>query len=68
MPWLHLIFDAWEEHRRAREAAAQETSELEAATQEALTELSDDFGDPYDDDDDRREKHDKKKKRRKDKK
>jgi hypothetical protein len=68
MPWLHLIFDAWEEHRRAREATEQEASELEAATQEALTELNDDSGEPYDDDDDRREKPDKKKKRRKDKK
>jgi hypothetical protein len=28
MPWLHLIFDAWEDHRKLRE---RESAEREAA-------------------------------------
>ena len=68
MPWLHLIFDAWEDHRRAREAAEREAAERAAAEQEALAALNDaEPGDPDEesDDDDRREK---KKKKHKDKK
>jgi hypothetical protein len=45
MPWLHLIFDAWEDHRRQR---AREDEER--ARQELLeSELSAD-ADPVDDD------------------
>jgi hypothetical protein len=68
MPWLHLIFDAWEDHRRAREAAEREAAERAAAEQEALAALHDaEASEPADgdDDDDRREK---KKKKHKDKK
>ena len=66
MPWLHLIFDAWEDHRRAREAAEREAAERAAAEQEALAALQDaEAGEPDDDDDERREK---KKKKHKDKK
>ncbi len=55
------------DHRRAREAATQEATELEAATQAALAELHDDDSSDGDDDD-RREKNEKKKKKHKDKK
>jgi hypothetical protein len=39
MPWLHLVFDAWEEHRqtRAREALQREQDERE---QQALAALA----------------------------
>jgi hypothetical protein len=63
MPWLHLVFDAWEDYKRTRE---REAAEREAAEREALAaaEGGDGFDDP-DDDDDRKHK---KKKRHKDKK
>jgi hypothetical protein len=56
MPWLHLIFDAWEDHRRMREEAEQR----EAATQAALADEHLD-SDAEGDDDERREKKKKKK-------
>jgi hypothetical protein len=57
MPWLHLIFDAWEDHRRMRDQ--------EEAAHAALAELpAGDDGEP--DEDEHREK--KKKKKHKDKK
>lgn len=64
MPWLHLIFDAWEDHRqkRAQEAAERERAAAEMAAQEATA--TDDDG--ANDDDDRKKKH--RHKRRKDKK
>ncbi len=64
MPWLHLIFDAWEDHRqkRAQEAAERGQAAAELAAQEAMA--ADDDSD--DDDDDRKKKH--KHKHRKDKK
>jgi hypothetical protein len=40
MPWLHLIFDAWEEHRQARERDARETALHEKAEQEAIAALN----------------------------
>jgi hypothetical protein len=63
MPWLHLVFDAWEDHRRMREREAAEREAAEAAEREAqaAAERGDASGDPDDDD------HHKKKKRRKDK-
>jgi hypothetical protein len=63
MPWLHLVFDAWEDYKRTREreAAEREAAEREA---QAAAEGGDGFDDP-DDDDDRKHK---KKKRHKDKK
>jgi hypothetical protein len=55
MPWLHLIFDAWEDHRRLREQ--------EAAARAALEEtLAEDEGEP--DEDESREKKKKKRKHR----
>lgn len=69
MPWLHVIFDAWEDYRRHREQEAREAAEQEAAQQEALAAFTDaDLGD-LDDEEDRRDKKDeKKKKKHKDKK
>jgi hypothetical protein len=52
MPWLHLVFDAWEDHRKMRE---REASEREAAERAEVS------GDPE------HEEHGKKKKKRKDK-
>jgi hypothetical protein len=40
MPWLHLIFDAWEEHRQARERDARETALHEEAEQQAIAALN----------------------------
>lgn len=65
MPWLHLVFDAWEDHRRMREL---EAAEREAAVREALAAaepIDDASGDSEDDDGDRKKK---KKHRHKDKK
>jgi hypothetical protein len=31
MPWLHLIFDAWEDYKKAREREAAEREALEVA-------------------------------------
>jgi hypothetical protein len=68
MPWLHMVFDAWEDHRRHREQEAREAAEQEAAQQEALAAFTDaDLGD-LDDDEGRRDKDEKKKKKHKDKK
>ena len=65
MPWLHLVFDAWEDYRRMRESESADREALAAA-------VRDGFSDPNDDDDengdDDRKKEKKKKKRRKDKK
>ena len=38
MPWLHLVFDAYEDYKkvRAREAAEREAAEREAAERAAL--------------------------------
>jgi hypothetical protein len=70
MPWLHLMFDAWEDYRRRRQREAMEATEHEASVHEALAE--DDHGemsdDDEDDDDKERRKKKNKKKRRKDKK
>jgi hypothetical protein len=66
LPWLHLLFEAWEDYKLKRQREAIEATERDAKTQEALTEHDHDavlFDD--DDDDDRRKKKDKK--RRKDK-
>ena len=77
MPWLHLIFDAWEDHRqmRAREAAERQVAALAAEEQAAVeraeraamaaAELEFLSEDPHDDHDG---DHKKKKKRHKDKK
>ncbi len=65
MPWLHLIFDAWEEHRQARERDAREAAEHEAAEHQAMAALNaidpEEFHDEEIDDEDR---HGKKKKKK----
>jgi hypothetical protein len=65
MPWLHLLFDALEDHKRQRERHAIEAAEHEANVHEALA--ADEHGDLFDDDEDDKERR-KKKKHRKDKK
>ena len=69
MPWLHLIFDAWEDHRKMREREAVAREEQAAAELEALaaTELTDGPSDDLGDDEDRKDKK-KKKHKHKDKK
>src|ERR1700728_2635952 len=66
MPWLHLLFDAYEDYKRQREREAieaAEAAEREASTQAALTEPS---GDMFDEgDDEHRTKKDKKHKDKK---
>ena len=64
MPWLHLVFDAWEDYRHAREREAMERAQEQAAVAEALrdTEPSDAEDDP-DDEDGGKDKGDKKKKK-----
>jgi hypothetical protein len=64
MPWLHLLFDAWEDYKRQRELEAFEATQHEANVHEALA--ADEHGDMFDDDEDDKE-HRKKKKRHKDK-
>ena len=43
MPWLHLIFDAWEDHRRQRALEDEERVRLELA-KDSLT-IDGDAGD-----------------------
>jgi hypothetical protein len=64
MPWLHLLFDAWEDYKRMRE---REAADRDAADRVAMAVAE--HGDGSDDpDDDEGHRKDKKKKRRKDKK
>jgi hypothetical protein len=46
MPWLHLIFEAWEDYRAQREADAVERKRQEVASAEfaGLSEAEDDDG------------------------
>ena len=69
LPWLHLLFDAYDDYKRQRERDAFEAAEREATTQLALAEQDHDeilFDDGEDDEDrDRkRKKKDKKDKKR----
>jgi len=70
MPWLHLLFDAWEDYQRRRQSETLEAHAHEASVHEALAEG--DHGDLSDDDEDdekrRKKKKDKKKKDKKRKK
>jgi hypothetical protein len=38
LPWLHQLFDAYEDHKRQREREALEGAERDAATQRAFAE------------------------------
>jgi hypothetical protein len=42
MPWLHRLFDAWEDHKRQREREAIEVAEHEANTFAAMAEFGHD--------------------------
>jgi hypothetical protein len=69
MPWLHLLFDAWEDYKRQREREATEATEHEASVQEALAEYDHgELSDGDEDEDDKEREKKKRKKRRKDKK
>jgi hypothetical protein len=64
-PWLHMIFDAWEEHRQARE---RETAEREAMQVFERAVLNEEDGDPFMFSDEQDADGDRKKKDKKDKK
>jgi hypothetical protein len=66
IPWLHQIFDAWEEHRRMREREAAEHEALEAAVRaEAHLEQADDAEEDAEDTGNGNHRKKKKKKHRK---
>jgi hypothetical protein len=69
MPWLHLLFDAWQDYKRQRECEAAEATKHEARVHEALAEHDHgEMSDGDEDEDDKERKRKKKKnKRRKDK-
>ena len=64
-PWLHLIFDVWEEYRKARE---RETAEQEAMQVFERAVLNGEDGDPFMFSDEEDDNGDRKKKDKKDKK
>ncbi len=60
MPWLHLLFDAWEDYKRRREFEAAELAAAErlALEQAELQPEDDDVsGDEDDDDHKKKKKH-----------
>jgi hypothetical protein len=63
MPWLHLVFDAYEDYKRLRERETAEREAVESAVLEAG-----EHGEGSGDDDEDDEHRNKKKKRHKDKK
>jgi hypothetical protein len=65
MPWLHLLFDAWEDYKRQREREVLEAAEHEANVHEALAEDERDEASDDDEDEDDKEHRKKKKKRHK---
>jgi hypothetical protein len=69
VPWLHRLFDAWENYKRQREREAIEAAEHEANTFAAMAEFGHDkvFGEDEerDDDGEARRKKDRKDKKRK---
>ena len=67
IPWLHSLFEAFEDYRREQQFNDHETAEREASTQAALIEH--DFGDMFVGDElEDEEPRKKKKKKKKDKK
>ena len=70
LPWLHLLFDAYEDHKRRRESEAMENAERDATTQLAFAEQDHDevLFDDADGDEDRDRKRKKNKKDKRDKK
>jgi hypothetical protein len=67
MPWLHQVFEAFEDYRRQREREAAEREELANQQREALRifENADISDDDIEDDGRRRKKKDKKKRKHK---
>ena len=63
MPWLHLLFDAYEDYKRLREHETAEREAIERAVLEAG-----EHGEGSGDDEDEERRKEKKKKRHKDKK
>jgi Collagen triple helix repeat (20 copies) len=67
VPWLHLLFDAFEDYKRQRAYESLETAEREAITHAALAENGHDDAFEDDDDEDKKRRKKEKKKHRKDK-
>lgn len=68
MPWLHQLFEAWEDYKRKRQREAIEAAEQESATRQAMAEYEhDEVLFEEDEDGDDRKKKDKKRKDKKDK-
>ena len=59
MPWLHLIFDAWEDHRRQRALEDEERARQELAKDNLTIESAD--GDAEDGDGGKKKKRKRKK-------
>ena len=66
MPWLHQVFEAFEDYRRQREREAAEREELASQQREALKifENADISGDDFADEPHKKRKKDKKKHRK----
>jgi hypothetical protein len=62
MPWLHLVFDAWEDYRQQRDSEAAERDAADRAVLEAVAHSDE----PEDDDDDGERKKKKKKRKHRD--
>jgi len=65
-PWLRLIFEAWEDHQKAREREGAEREAMQVFERAVLKEMD---GDPFmfsdEEDDDHRKKKDKRDKKKK---
>ena len=60
MPWLHLVFDAYEDYKRLRARGDRRTSEAAERAAQTLVEfdeLSDDDGDDHHRKDKKKKKH-----------
>ena len=76
MPWLHVIFDAWEDYRKKQEQEAAERGAMESRERAAMNMFEDseadgdagfDFGDEHGKHKKKKNKKDKKDKKYKDK-
>ena len=69
VPWLHQLFEAWEDYKLRRQREAIEAAERESATREAMAEYEHDevLFEEGDEEDGHRRKKDKKHKNKKDK-
>lgn len=67
MPWLQMLFEAWEDYRRQREQEAAEREALAAQQREALRIFENaDISEGDFEDDERRDKKEKKHRNKKD--